>query len=109
MKLYTLYFPPKEAFEPKADPNNPRRRRRKSKLQIFKEAYLPAILACLSLVLVLAFIVGAIGNAFARKEKKDQLAQQDEEFVPEEEPDISEDDFNAIMDMLVDDDGVIVE
>jgi hypothetical protein len=77
MKLYTLYFPPKEAFEPKADPNNPRRRRRKSKLQIFKEAYLPAILACLSLVLVLAFIVGAIGNAFARKEKKDQLAQQE--------------------------------
>ena len=39
----------------------------------------------------------------------DQLAQQEEEFVPEEEPDIPEDDFNAIMDMLVDDDGVIVE
>ena len=77
MKLYTLYFPPKDAFEPKVDPANPRRRRRKSKLQIFKEAYLPAILACLSLVLVLAFIVGAIGNAFDRKEQKDQLAQQE--------------------------------
>ena len=39
----------------------------------------------------------------------DLLAQKDEDYVPEEEPDIPEDDFNAIMDMLVDDDGVIVE
>lgn len=39
----------------------------------------------------------------------DQLAQQKEDYVPEEEPDIPEDDINAIMDMLVDDDGVIIE
>ncbi len=77
LKLYALYFPPKDAFEPKADPNNPRRRRRKSKLQIFKEAYLPAILACLSLVLVLSFIVGAIGHAFDRKEQNDKIKQQE--------------------------------
>ena len=39
----------------------------------------------------------------------DQLAQKDEEFVPEPDSEIPEDDFNAIMDMLVDDDGVILE
>ncbi len=39
----------------------------------------------------------------------DQLAQNDEEYVPEQEPDIPEDDINAIMDMLVDDDGVILD
>jgi len=39
----------------------------------------------------------------------DQLAQKDEDYVPEEEPDIPEDDINAIMDMLVDDDGVILD
>ena len=77
IKLYNLYFPPKEAFEPKVDPNNPRRRRRKSKVQIFKEAYLPAILACTSLILVLAFIVGAIGNALDRKAQNDQIKHQE--------------------------------
>ena len=39
----------------------------------------------------------------------DQLAQEKEDFTPEAEPEIPEDDFNAIMDLLVDDDGVILE
>ena len=39
----------------------------------------------------------------------DILAQKDEDFQPEEEPDLPEDDINAIMDMLVDDDGVVLE
>ncbi len=77
MKLYALYFPPKESFEPQVDPANPRRRRRKSKVQVFKEAYLPAMLACLSLVLVLYFIAGAIGNAFAVKKIEDERAQKE--------------------------------
>ena len=71
-KLVTLYMPPKDAFDPQPDPNNPRRRRKKSKLQIFKEAYLPAILACLTLVLMLIFCVGAISNAIDRKQMNDQ-------------------------------------
>ena len=39
-----------------------RRRRRPSKLKIFKEAYLPPILALCVVVLIVIFIVGAIGN-----------------------------------------------
>lgn len=40
----------------------------------------------------------------------EQLAKKDEEDAPfEAEPEIPEDDINAIMDMLVDDDGVVLE
>ena len=37
----------------------------------------------------------------------EQLAQKEEDFTPE--PDIPEEDISAIMDMLVDDDGVIID
>lgn len=74
MKLVALYIPPKDAFNPQPDPNNRRRRRKKSKLQIFKEAYLPAILACLTLALMVFFCAGAIGNAIERKQMNDQAA-----------------------------------
>ena len=38
----------------------PPRRRRRSKLQIFKEAYLPTIILCITAVLVLVFIIGGV-------------------------------------------------
>ncbi|MBQ9837900.1 MAG: hypothetical protein IJO56_00170 [Oscillospiraceae bacterium] len=47
-------------------PVNPRRRR-KSKFQIFKEAYLPFILIVLALVLVIVFIVTAVNRAKTRR------------------------------------------
>lgn len=75
-KLVSLYIPSKDVIDPPQDPNNPRRRRKKSKLQIFKEAYLPAILACLTLVLLLVFCIGAIGNAIERKQINDLAEQQ---------------------------------
>jgi len=43
-------------------PTNPRRRQR-SKIQIFKEAYLPVIIAGIALILILIFIIGAITRA----------------------------------------------
>ena len=75
-KLWNLYFPPREVWDPKPDPNNPRRRRKKTKAQIFKEAYLPAILACLTLVLILSFVVGAIGNGIKQKKANDEAAKE---------------------------------
>ena len=41
----------------------PPRRRRRSKLQIFKEAYLPTIILAVTAVLVLVFIIGGIVSA----------------------------------------------
>lgn len=85
MKLVAMYIPPnpKEAFNPKPDPNNPRRRR-KSKLQIFKEAYLPTILALISLVLVLVLCAGAIGNAIDRKRVNDKAQAESEQAAANE-------------------------
>ena len=85
MKLVAMYIPPnpREAFNPQPDPNHPRRRR-KSKLQIFKEAYLPTILACISLVLVLVLCAGAIGNAIDRKRVNDKAAQASSEAAANE-------------------------
>ncbi|MDD5864010.1 MAG: hypothetical protein PUD80_05165 [Firmicutes bacterium] len=79
-KLYDLYIAPmtnKEAMEAPVDPNNPRRRRRKTKSQIFKEVYLPPILACLCLILILSFVIGAISNAIDQKRFNDQKKQSE--------------------------------
>ena len=99
MKIVALYIPPnpKEAFNAQPDPNNPRRRRRKSKLQVFKEAYLPTILACLSLVLVLVLCAGAIGNAIERKEINDEAKASSEQAAADEAERVAQE-AEAIMD-----------
>lgn len=43
-------------------PNPPKRRRRRSKLQIFKEQYLPFLIAGAALILIIIFIFGSIGR-----------------------------------------------
>lgn len=103
MKLVALYIPPnpKEAFNPQPDPNNPRRRRRKSKLQIFKEAYLPTILALTSLILVLVLCAGAIGNAIERKKINDDAAQASSEAAANEAERIARE-AESIMDQAED-------
>ena len=59
------------------DENGRRRRRRKpTREQIFKEAYLPAIIAGVALILTLSFVVGAITNGFKNKKVKDEAAKQ---------------------------------
>lgn len=81
-KFYDLYFAPvlhKELVEEPMDPGNPRRRRRKTKGQIFKEVYLPPILVCVSLILVLTFVIGSLSNVIDRRriEKQNQQSQLD--------------------------------
>jgi cytidine deaminase len=46
------------------------RRRKPSKFKIFKEAYLPAILALCVVVLIVVFIVGAISSAGDKKQEE---------------------------------------
>lgn len=57
---------PKEAPRPRP------RRRQRSKLQIFKETYLPVIIAGAALILILIFIIGSISRAV--QTKKDEKA-----------------------------------
>lgn len=69
-KFYDLYFAPvlhKELLEEPQDPDAPRRRRRKSRAQIFKEAYLPAIIVCICLILVMTFVIGSVSNVIQLK------------------------------------------
>lgn len=64
-RFLDLYFGPvlnKQLREPPADPANPRRRRKKSPMQLFKEVYLPPLIVCVSLILVLSFAVGSLSN-----------------------------------------------
>ena len=93
-KFYDLYFAPvlnKELLEQPQDPANPRRRRRKSKMQIFKEAYLPAIIVCLCLILVMSFVIGSLSNYITQRkidkdaEESRMEATQDAQALAEEQ------------------------
>ena len=83
-KFFDLYFAPvlskdwQYQNEPQ-DPNNPRRRRKKSKSQIFKEVYLPPILACVCLILVMSFLIGSLSNVIEQRriDKETQQSQLD--------------------------------
>ena len=79
-KFFDLYFAPvlyKELREEPQDPEAPRRRRRKTKAQIFKEVYLPPIIVCVSLILVLTFLIGSVSNAITlRQIEKDKQQMQ---------------------------------
>lgn len=93
-KFYDIYFAPalhKELQDEQADPAKPRRRK-KSRQQLFKEYYLPPILVCLCLILVLSFVIGSLSNTIALKQiedetKKNQLdasisqAEQEEQQI----------------------------
>jgi len=52
-------------------PVNPRRKKR-SKLQIFTEAYLPVVIAVLALVLIVIFIVGSVTRSKQKKKAEEE-------------------------------------
>ena len=117
VKFFDLYFAPvlhKELQEEPVDPNKPRRRR-KSRQQIFKEFYLPPILVCITLILVMSFVIGSVSNVIALKQieeetKKHQLdasisaqelaAQQNEIIVAQAEALAAQYDYQAAKDLL---------
>lgn len=84
-KIIDLYFGPlthKQEKDDKPDviydeQGRPRRRRKPSKMQIIKEVYLPPVIACAALLLILFFIFGSITNAFKLKKINDEKAKQD--------------------------------
>ncbi len=62
---------------------NPRRRKR-SEFEIFKEAYLPVIIAGVALLLILVFIIGSIVRGVQRKKYEEQLAENAAAIAVEE-------------------------
>lgn len=68
-----------------------KRRRRPTKAQIFKEAYLPPIIALIAMVLIVSFVAGALTNAFklrklenAKKEAEALQASQEADRIANE-------------------------
>lgn len=54
-------------------PANPRRRKR-SQGQIFKETYLPVLIGCIALLLILIFVIGAISRGIQRSKSEAQAS-----------------------------------
>lgn len=73
-----------------------RRRRKPTKSQIFKEVYLPAIIAGVALLLVLSFIVGSVTNAIKKKSLNDELNRR-ESLNASQAADEAEKEYDALM------------
>ena len=78
-KLFRLYVPTREEINARMESVDGRRRRRPSKQQIFKEFYLPGIIAGLTIVLMLSFVLGSLSNAIDRAQEEKLLKQQQAE------------------------------
>ena len=78
-KLLDMYMEPVTNLkkEEVLDPLDPKfiRRRKREKKRIFKEVYLPAIIAGVALFLILSFVVGSVSNALTVKKNKDSAAK----------------------------------
>ena len=58
------------------DPQRPAgRRRKKTKAQIFKETYLPMVIAGIAIILIIVFVIGAITRSVQKKRALEELAQ----------------------------------
>ena len=79
-KLWEMYMEPVTRAaneEPVLDPTDPKyiARKRREKKRIFKEVYLPAIIVCVALFLILSFITGSVANAITVKQNQDNAAK----------------------------------
>lgn len=78
-KLLDMYMEPVTNLkkEEVLDPLDPKyiRRKKREKKRIFKEVYLPAIIAGAALFLILSFVVGSVSNALTVKKNKDSAAK----------------------------------
>lgn len=67
-------------------PTPPRRRRRKTKWQIFKEAYLPVLIMTVAFILVIVFIAGAVSRS-KQEPPDDQSSSSTEGSASQQEQD----------------------
>lgn len=70
-------------------PVNPRRRKR-SQMQVFKEAYLPIIIAGIAVLLIIIFIIGSVSRAIERRKAETDASIAASISMAEEEKRLSE-------------------
>lgn len=100
-KLLDMYMEPVTRAKEEGDildPLDPRyiRRKKREKKRIFKEVYLPAIIAGVALFLILSFIVGSVSNALTVKRNLDSAAKQ-EAIEQANAADAAETEFKRLM------------
>ena len=62
-----------------------RQRRKRSKFQIFKEAYLPFVIVALAAILVITFVIGSIGRAVEKNKMEKEASIAASESIALEE------------------------
>lgn len=99
-KLLDMYMEPvtKLKNEEPMDPLDPKyiRRKKREKKRIFKEVYLPAIIAGAALFLILSFIVGSVSNALTVKKNKESAAKVEAQQQANA-ADVAEQEFRRLM------------
>ena len=99
-KLLDMYMEPvtKLKNEEPLDPLDPKyiRRKKREKKRIFKEVYLPAIIAGAALFLILSFIVGSVSNALVVKKNKESVAKVEAQQQASA-ADVAEQEFKRLM------------
>lgn len=65
-------------------PVNPRRKKR-TKMQIFKEAYLPTLIAAVAVILIIVFIIGSITRAVQKSKAEKEASIAASSSIAEEE------------------------
>lgn len=93
--------------EPETVDENGRRKRRKkpTKMQILKEAYLPPLFALITLILIVSFVSGALTNAFKLKKINDDKKAADAQQASEEADRIA----NEYQDLLKEADRMVTQ
>lgn len=91
------------------------RRKKRSQFEVFKENYLPAVIICIALLLIVIFVIGSITRSIQRRkideqntdqmyqaqhEKNQQLAQKAKELMAEAETYAAEYDFASAIAVL---------
>lgn len=76
-------------------PVNPRRRKR-TKLQIFKESYLPILIAGIALLLILVFIIGSIARAVQKNKAEKEASLAASSSLAEEQARLNQEADNLI-------------
>lgn len=67
-----------------------RRRRKRTKLQIFKEVYLPVIILAVSAIFVVVVLAGSIGRAITNYKAEKLLAEQDSKAAEEKQQQLTD-------------------
>lgn len=85
----------KSSQHPGQRSNNPHRRK-KTQFEIFKETYLPIVIGCIALLLILIFVIGSITRAIQNYQVNKQLAYEESVSEMEQQKELDQEAASCI-------------